>query len=145
MDGFASALADLTRRMGERCAPVEAWPAKLGAGLYAGIDYLVADRVAAREILADPAQPGVGDKFNAVVLALAQLAEAVAPVPPRPSAETFIAAVGGVTLLAAHQVRMERFDRLHELGPEFHLVTLLPFMDFDEAQHWVAIQARGEP
>jgi hypothetical protein len=135
-EAVAIALSALASEIQAACDGHEEWPAKVGAGVYAGVGYLVEWPVRARQLLAAPRSGPMGEPFQRVVQTTsALLAEAVprdrAQVGPIPSAT-----MAGIWLLVGEHVRVDRHDRLRALCPDLHLMILLPFLGFAEAKRW---------
>ncbi|HET8567333.1 MAG TPA: hypothetical protein VFL77_12775 [Solirubrobacterales bacterium] len=141
-DPFAEALAGLITSIRGACEDANEWPERVGAGLYAGIDFLVQEKEMARVLLDDPDNSRFGEPFRQLVQNMSELLEEDAPVRARPGPGTPAAAIAGVGLVVGDHVRVGRADRLPELCPEMHLMILLPFLSFEEARGWAETYKR---
>ncbi|MGV1048595.1 MAG: hypothetical protein ACOYD4_08765 [Solirubrobacterales bacterium] len=131
------ALGDLERVMLAACAAQDPWPAQIAAGVYAGIDFIIANHGLAQAWLAEVgANPAYGSEYEHVVDRLASFIRMRAPVGARLPASTDEALVAGIIGLVGDHVRIGRLDRLAELRPELVQLTLLPYLGFVESQRW---------
>lgn len=135
-DLFAVALSALIERIRAACDEESEWPERVGAGLYAAIEYLSEEEQMARALLADPSSSRFGEPFREWVGAMAQLLDEVVPVEAKPGPQTPAAALAGAGLLVGDCVRFGRLNRLPALCQELHLMILLPFLGFDESKIW---------
>lgn len=137
VDGhFSSALRECTAAIRRGCPAASSWPEKLGAGIYAGTDYLIERPEAARRMFGVPDESAFGERFREISAWASQMVGEVVPTPPKAGPELPAAAVAGALLLIAQQVRLARPDRLADLRPDVHLLILLPYLEFGEAQRW---------
>jgi hypothetical protein len=135
---FSVALARLVESIEGACGRrLDAWPDTVGIGVYAGIDYIIEAPGPARLLFGVSSESPFGMPFRRLVRRLSGLLEEAVPFEARPSPETAAAAVSGVGLLVGNQVRVGQADRLASLGPELHLLVLLPYLGFAEAKHHV--------
>lgn len=119
------------------CAQDREWPAQIAAGIYAGINFAIAHPDLVESLSADRA-PG-GDslrRYDLVITRMAQLLRERAPADRRLSGSTDEALVGGVVGLVGDHLRIGKVERLTELCPDLVLLTLLPYLGFDEARRW---------
>jgi hypothetical protein len=131
------ALAGLEEAVLNACAGAAEWPAQIAAGIYAGVDFAIANPALARELVVDAtATPGCRQGYERMVGRLAGFIQVKAPVGTRLPASTDEALVAGIVGLVGDHVRIGRVDRLAELRPELVLLTLLPYLGFEEAQWW---------
>lgn len=135
-DPYAIALAELIVRMRSACAETREWPERVGAALYAAVDFFAEERRMALALLDDPSASRFGKPFRNLVHALSQLLEEVVPVAARPGPNSPAAAIAGAGLVVGDCVRWGRLDRLPALCPELHLMILLPYLGFEEAKLW---------
>lgn len=144
--GFSVALAHLEAAMLDACSAQSEWPARVGAGIYAGVDYAIANPGMA-EALASDASAGVGglQRYERVVGRLAGFLRAIAPQGNRLPGATDETLVAGLVGLVGDHLRVGRTDRLRELRPELVLLALLPYLGFAEAQHWANRIERSNP
>lgn len=131
---LSPALARLEATLVEACAGPAEWPAQIAAGVYAGVDYVIANPALMEvELLA----PSDGIAFyERVIGRFAELIRLRAPVQKRLPGSTDEALVASIVGLVGDHVRVGRLDRLAELRPELVLLTLLPYLGFADAQRW---------
>lgn len=133
--GFSVALANLEAAMLDACSLEAEWPAQVAAGIYAGVDYAIANPEMA-ETLATAAPEAGLRRYESVVGRLAGYLRAIAPQDKRLPGATDETLVAGMVGLVGDHLRVGRTDRLLELKPELVLLTLLPYLGFAEARHW---------
>ncbi|HXQ88725.1 MAG TPA: hypothetical protein VN733_03715 [Solirubrobacterales bacterium] len=134
---FPPALAKLETSVLEACAGEEHWPAQVAAGIYAGIDYAIAHPEVAETLAYDStAEVESIRRYESVVGRLAGFLRAKAPSDERLPVATDETLVAGMVGLVGDHLRIGRLDRLEQLRPELVLLTLLPYLGFDEAQRW---------
>jgi len=140
---FPLALATLEAEVLDACAGEEEWPAQVAAGIYAGVDYAIAHPEVA-ETLAFDRLSGTDSlrRYESVVGHLAGFLRVKAPADPRLPSGINETLVAGIVGLVGDHLRIGRLDRVEELRPELVLLTLLPYLGFDEAKHWAD---RGAP
>jgi hypothetical protein len=130
-------LADLETAVLGACAVEEEWPAQIAAGVYAGVDFAIANPVVACALTLDAAtEAGCRGRYERVIGRLAGFIQIKAPAGTRLPASTDEALVAGLVGLVGDHIRLDRLDRLAELRPELVLLTLLPYLGFSEAQRW---------
>ena len=137
---FLRALAALETAILDACGSAEEWPAQIAAGVYAGVDFVVMNPVAARS-LSSGATSGSDYKrrYDSLVGRLSGFLRVRAPHDRRLPVSTDEAMVAGVVGLVGDHIRIGRLERLNELRPELVLLTLLPYLGFSEAQRWASI------
>lgn len=119
------------------CKAEAEWPAQVSAGIYAGVDFAVANPELARSLTIDvAAELGSPSDYERLVSRLAGLIQVRAPVGARLPGATDEALVGGMVGLVGDHIRLGRYARLRELRPELVLLALLPYLGFAEAQRW---------
>ncbi len=126
-------LDELETEILRACSREGEWPARVAAGVYAGVDFAIARPALASELVGGAAQPLL---YEGLVGRLAGFIRINAPVEGRLPAATDEALVAGILGLVGDHVRIGRLDRLAELRPELVLLTLLPYLGFEEAQAW---------
>jgi hypothetical protein len=129
------------------CSAEEEWPAKIAAGIYAGVDFAIANPTVARTLTIDAAaEADCMGRYERVIGRLAGFIQVEAPLGARLPGSTDEALVAGVVGLVGDHIRIGRLDRLAELRPELVLLTLLPYLGFGEARSWAnrVARARGE-
>lgn len=112
----------------DACARQREWPARIAAGLCAGVDFAIANPALV--------ESGSLDGDGQLVARLTALIQADAPAGSRWPGSTDETIVAGIVGLVGDHIRIGRVDRLSELRPELVLVTLLPYLGFAEAQFW---------
>ncbi|MDX6622688.1 MAG: hypothetical protein QOE75_620 [Solirubrobacterales bacterium] len=133
----AVALDELETDVLQACCRESEWPARVAAGVYAGVDFAIARPEIARELATERSlADGSFDDYSRLVGRLTGFIRVHAPVEARLPAATDEALVAGMVGLVGDHVRIGRLDRLAELRPELVLLTLLPYLGFEEAQSW---------
>ncbi|HVT00584.1 MAG TPA: hypothetical protein VHE08_08720 [Solirubrobacterales bacterium] len=119
------------------CSAEAEWPARIAAGVYAGVDFAIAHP----EIADGFASELEGEaeriaRYEAIIRRFTGFLQAQAPVGKRLPGSTDAALVGGVVGLVGDYLRLGRADRLEELRPDLVLLVLLPYLGFAEAKSW---------
>jgi hypothetical protein len=141
---FQLALEGLEAAILDACVAETRWPARISAGINAGVDLAIANPAIIRTLTVDPLYDGdCKERYDRLVGRLAGFVRVKAPVGQR-SPATSEAAVGGIVGLVGDHIRTGRLDRLEELRPELVLLTLLPYLGFEEAQRWANETARPD-
>jgi hypothetical protein len=146
--GLPWALTALEKAVLDACAGEREWPAQIAAGVYAGVDFAIANPSLASTLTADGfAAAGDISAYERVIGRLAGFIQVKAPAGSRLPASTDEALVAGIVGLVGDHIRIGRVDRLVELRPELVLLTLLPYLGFSEAQRWAnwAATDQGDP
>jgi hypothetical protein len=134
---FQFALAGLETAVLDACAAEAEWPAGVAAGIYAGVDFAIANPEVARLLTADAAaEYDRMSHYEWVIARLAGFIQVKAPIAKRLPGSTDEALVAGIVGLVGDHIRIGRIDRLAELRPELVLLALLPYLGFSEAQSW---------
>jgi len=143
---FPLALAGLETAVLDACATKGEWPAQVAAGVYAGVDFAIANPAVARALTIDgAAEADCIRRYERVIGRLAGYIQIKAPAGTRLPASTDEALVAGIVGLVGDHLRIGRLDRLAELRPELVLLTLLPYLGFTEAQRWANQMASARP
>jgi hypothetical protein len=134
---FPLALANLEAAVLDACSREDEWPAQVAAGIYAGVDYAIANPEVV-ETLASEDAPGadVRRRYESLIGRLAGFLRVKAPADERLPGATDEVLMAGVVGLVGDHLRTGRLDRLQELRPELVLLTLLPYLGFAEAKRW---------
>ncbi len=128
----------------DACTAESEWPARIAAGVYAGVDFAIANPAVARALTIDAAvEADCMRRYERVIGRLAGFIQVNAPAGTRLPASTDEALVAGIVGLVGDHIRVGRFDRLAELRPELVLLTLLPYLGFSEAKEWANKTARA--
>lgn len=119
------------------CSSKAEWPARIAAGVYAGVDFAIAHP----EIFKSFTSPLEGQaeslaRYDALIRRFTGFLQAQAPLDDRLPGSTDTALVGGVVGLVGDHVRLGRTERLTELRPDLVLLVLLPYLGFAEAKSW---------
>jgi hypothetical protein len=131
------ALANLETAVLEACAGEDQWPAQVAAGIYAGVDYAIAHPEIAETLAYDStAELDSIRRYESVIGRLAGFLRVRAPSEGRLPVATDETLMAGMVGLVGDHLRVGRLDRLEQLRPELVLLTLLPYLGFDEAQDW---------
>jgi hypothetical protein len=135
--GFTVAMTALETAVLDACGREAEWPAQIAAGVYAGVDFAIANPAVARTLTVDGAvETDCMRRYERVIGRLTGFIQIKAPVGSRLPASTDEALVAGIVGLVGDHIRIGRLDRLAELRPELVLLTLLPYLGFAEAQRW---------
>ena len=119
------------------CSAEEEWPAQIAAGIYAGVDFAIANPAVARELTIDAAvEADCMLRYERVIGRLTGFIQVKAPAGTRLPGSTDEALVAGIVGLVGDHIRLGRLDRLAELRPELVLLTLLPYLGFADAKGW---------
>jgi hypothetical protein len=119
------------------CSLQDQWPARVAAGIYAGIDFVVAQAEAGGSVCLEfGAETTATVRYGREIARFAATLESVAPVDARLPAtkSTFLA--GGIIDLVGTQLRLGGPDRLLASRRELVLLVLLFYLDFAEAKSW---------
>ena len=134
---FALALAGLETAVLEACGREAEWPGQIAAGVYAGVNFAIANASIARALTVDAAVEAKSmSRYERVIGRFAGFLQIKAPRGSRLPGSTDEALVAGIVGLVGDHIRIGRLDRLAELRPELVLLTLLPYLGFAEAQRW---------
>lgn len=135
--GFPLALAQLEAAVLDACAGEVEWPAQIAAAVYAGVDYAIAHPEVVDTLASNPG-PGADTlrRYERVVGRLTGFLRTKAPASQRLPGSTDEALVAGMVGLVGDHLRLGRLDRLEELRPDLVLLTLLPYLGFDDARKW---------
>ena len=130
-------LAELEDAILAACRAETEWPARIAAGVYAGIDFAILNPdilEAVSPSLESEAERLAG--YEALIARLTRFLQDEAPSGTRLPGSTDEALVGGVVGLVGDHLRLDRADRLGELRPDLALLVLLPYLGFAEAKSW---------
>ena len=141
---FSFALAELVREIRTACAAAEEWPAKVGAGLYAGLDYFAEQPAMGQALLDDAVNSSFASPFRQLVRSMEQLLDETVPLRARPGPAAPAALIAGIGLIVGDYIRLGRPELLSALRAELHLLILLPFLGFGEAKLWADMVEQGE-
>ncbi len=128
------------------CGGEDEWPARVAAGIYAGVDYAIANPQTVRMLVSE----GVSEtealqRYESLIARLAGFLQAGAPHGKRLPVSTDEALVAGLVGLVGDHLRIGRYDRLAELRADLVLLTLLPYLGFAEARQWANQADRSNP
>ena len=148
-DAFESAFGRLRIRIESACAGQSDWPSGVAAGIRAALGFAAADPAAVRVLTIDAlasGKPGYADYERMIAYLCDQLLPGRAE---RPDAaglpvETERALAGGIAMLVAQRVDLDRHAELPELAEEATQFVLTPYLGIDEARRVaVANLSRG--
>jgi len=143
---FPLALAGLETAVLDACAAEAEWPAQIAAGIYAGVDFAIENPLVARALTLDAAaEAECMTRYERVVGRLVGFIQIKAPLDKRLPGPTDEALMAGMVGLVGDHIRIGRTDRLVELRPELVLLTLLPYLGFEEAKRWADQVAASRP
>jgi hypothetical protein len=143
---FPLALANLETAVLKACSGEEEWPARVAAGICAGIDYAIAYPDVVQTLASDDSSGAdTVRRYEQVIGRLAGILQAQAPIEKRLPVSTDEALVAGLVGLVGDHLRIGRFDRLAELRADLVLLTLLPYLGFAEAREWANRVDRSNP
>jgi hypothetical protein len=138
---FEEASARLESTVFDACGRCVEWPAKVAAGIYAALDFAVADEAASRCLAIE--RPSSGPEERRYALTIDRFAELLgAAAPQRRLVSTDRAAIRSVAAMIAEPLRSGRPQRLTEIGPELVQLVLLPYLSFAEAKSWAERTSR---
>lgn len=143
---FPLALVNLETAVLNACSSEREWPARVAAGICAGVDYAIAHPEIVETLVSDDA-PGAAtlQRYESVIGRLAGFLQAHAPLGKRLPVSTDEALVAGMVGLVGDHLRLGRQERLAELRADLVLLTLLPYLGFAEARDWANRVERWRP
>lgn len=134
---YGQLLGDLEDCVAGACRRREEWPAQIGAGIYAGVDFAVANPLVVDALLVLETTKRASDSgYSGIIERLAGLISRDAPAGSRLPGSTDEALVAGIVGLVGDHVRVGRFEALEALRPDLVLLALLPYLGFAEAREW---------
>jgi hypothetical protein len=119
------------------CAGEAEWPARIAAGVYAGVDFAIANPEVIESLSSD--LEGEAERiarYERLIARFTGFLQAQAPLGERLPGSTDTALVGGIVGLVGDHLRLGRTERLSELRPDLVLLVLLPYLGFAEAKSW---------
>lgn len=131
--GIPPAVAELEAAILGACAAEGEWPAQIAAGIYAGVDFVIA-RPQVVDAIALGANP-MGD-YDSMISRFAMFLQVRAPRDKRLPGTPDEILVAGIVGMVGDHVRLGRGDRLSELRADLVLLALLPYLGFSEARKW---------
>lgn len=134
---WALPLVRLETAVLDACTAESEWPAQIAAGVYAAVDYAIANPIVIEALgLAESSETEAVRRYERFIGRLAGFVQVNAPLDTRRPGSTDEALVAGVVGLVGDHIRIGRVDRLIELRPDLVLLMLLPYLGFAEAQRW---------
>lgn len=144
-EAFGELLDELEASVAAACRPREEWPAQVGAGIYAGVDFAIGHPAVVDALLVlETSERASASGYTGTVERLARLISRDAPAGSRLPGTTDEALVAGIVGLVGDHVRVGRLEALEVLRPDLVLIALLPYLGFDEARAWANRFAAGE-
>jgi hypothetical protein len=130
-------LGDLEASVEAACRLREEWPAQVGAGIYAAVEFAIRHpAVVDALVVLETEKKASSSGYTDTVERLAGLISRDAPEGSRLPGSTDEALVAGIVGLVGDHVRVERFEALEALRPDLVLLALLPYLGFSEAREW---------
>jgi hypothetical protein len=141
---FEEAWSRLEAAVLAACGQSAEWPAKVAEGIYAALDFAIADPAAASCFLIErrPAGPEQQRRFSLRVDRLGELLGAEAP-QPRLTSAIDRAVIRSVAAMIADHLRSGRRQDLTAIGPDLVQLILLPYLGFAEAKSWAERTSRN--
>jgi hypothetical protein len=119
------------------CAGEADWPARIAAGVYAGVDFAIAHPEVLEGLYSDLESEAENiAHYEEVIRRFTGYLQHQAPVGERLPGSTDTALLGGIVGLVGDHLRLGRTERLAELRPDLVLLVLLPYLGFAEAKSW---------
>ena len=134
---FEEAWSRLEAAVLAACGQSPEWPAKVAEGIYAALDFAIADPAAASCLLIERPPPGPEQqrRFSLRINRFVELLGADAP-QPRLTLTTDRAVIHSVAAMIADHLRSGRQQDLTAIGPDLVQLVLLPYLGFAEAKGW---------
>ena len=142
---FGRLLGDLEASVASACQPREEWPAQVGAGIYAGVEFAIGHPAVVDALLVlETEEKASPSGYTGTIERLARLISRDAPEGSRLPGTTDEALVAGIVGLVGDHVRVGRLEALEALRPDLVLIALLPYLGFAGAREWANRFAAGE-
>jgi hypothetical protein len=142
---FGRLLNDLEASVATACQPREEWPAQVGAGIYAGVEFAIGHPAVVDALLVLETEGKASSSgYTDTIERLARLISRDAPEGSRLPGTTDEVLVAGIVGLVGDHVRVGRLEALEALRPDLVLIALLPYLGFAEAREWANRFAAGE-
>ncbi|HTT94427.1 MAG TPA: hypothetical protein VMF55_07125 [Solirubrobacterales bacterium] len=136
-EAFGRLLDELEADVATACGRREEWPAQVGAGIYAGVDFAIGHPSVVDALLVlETTEKSPTSGYTGMIERLARLISRDAPEGSRLPGSTDEALVAGIVGLVGDHVRVGRFEALEALRPDLVLIALLPYLGFEEAREW---------
>jgi hypothetical protein len=136
MDDSFTSFALLEEEVGRACEREPDWRAKVVAGIYAALDFTLANADAARALTigAGSSRAGTGGGPSLTERFGELLTEVVPSGGRSPTANA--AVVSSIVSVIGDHLRRDRIDELTAAGPDLVHLALLPYLGFAEAKSW---------
>ncbi len=123
--------------MGAACERRGQWPEQVAAGIYAGVDFAIANPGLIEALAVSESDKSSSEsRYEGIVHRLAKLISRDAPAGSRLPGSTDEALVAGIVGLVGDHIRIGHLEALERLRPDLVLLALLPYLGFEEAQRW---------
>ena len=117
-DQLPLALSELETAVLAACAAQREWPAQIAAGVYAGVDYAIANPAVAHALTFEAAvESDSVRRYERVIGRFAGFIQIKAPLDSRLPGSTDEALVAGIVGLVGDHLRIGRVDRLERAAP----------------------------
>jgi hypothetical protein len=144
-EAFGRLLDELEASVAVACRPRAEWPAQVGAGIYAGVDFAIGHpSVVDALVVMETPERSSASGYTTTIERLARLISRDAPERSRLPGTTDEALVAGIVGLVGDHLRVGRFEALEALRPDLVLIALLPYLGFAEAREWANSFAADE-
>jgi hypothetical protein len=136
-EAFGGLLGELEASVAAACGMRKEWPAQVGAGIYAGVDFAIGHpSLVDAMVMLETTEKASASGYGATIERLARLISRDAPVDSRLPGSTDEALVAGIVGLVGDHLRVGRIGALEALRPDLVLIALLPYLGFAEARDW---------
>jgi hypothetical protein len=131
--GVTMAVAELEAAILNACAEEGEWPARITAGICAGVDFAIARPQVVDAIYrdSDPVR-----EYEGMIGRFVGFLQVRAPMEKRLPGTPDETLVAGMVGMVGDHIRLGRLDRLVELRADLVLLALLPYLGFASAREW---------
>jgi len=137
--GAQRELVELRASLLRACRARAEWPDKVAAGIYAVLDFAVADPDRALALLA---RDGEAHAYRQTVDCLEGLLDGIVPATTSPAGGS-AGSVQGIAMIVSDHLRAGRVDGLGRIGPALVQFALQPYLGYAEAKLWTDSYAAG--
>ncbi len=134
--GAQRELADLRALVAQACGTRSEWPDKVAAGVYAALDFAVADPDRALALLVRDGERGGADlAYRQTVDCLSGMLDGIVPAATSRAGGP-AGSVQGIAMIVSDHLRADRVDGLGRIGPALVQFALQPYLGYAEAKRW---------